>query len=268
MTETVIPYRFLVRGGTAAALAAANEIPKRRELYFELDTGKFKLGDGVTAYNSLGYVGDGVWQPEDLLLTSLSDLSDPGGDRILFWDESNNALKWLTLGSGLSITDDTINAAISGGMTLIGSQTLGAAGGTLTVTGLDLNTHKKYEVRARLKNNTGTPNYVMLNYNGVTTPTDYDSQVVQFLNTTTSSARFNDASICYLLASSNVCGSIEVMHDFDGKPSATSKMRGGTTSSIQLETHAHHYRTAGNVTSIQLTCASNFAAGSSIEVWA
>lgn len=56
MSETLIPSRFLVRGGTASAVAALNEIPKFRELVFETDTRKFKLGDGSTAYNSLNYV--------------------------------------------------------------------------------------------------------------------------------------------------------------------------------------------------------------------
>lgn len=48
-----ISYRFLVRGGTAANLAAVNEIPLARELIFETDSTVFKLGDGVTAYNAL-----------------------------------------------------------------------------------------------------------------------------------------------------------------------------------------------------------------------
>lgn len=50
-------YRFLVRGGTAAALAALNEIPLARELIVETDTGKSKLGDGATHYNDLPYFG-------------------------------------------------------------------------------------------------------------------------------------------------------------------------------------------------------------------
>lgn len=55
MSEITIPSRFLVRGGTAAAIAALNDVPKERELYIEIDTGKWKLGDGITAYNSLPY---------------------------------------------------------------------------------------------------------------------------------------------------------------------------------------------------------------------
>jgi len=55
--QDTIHYRFLVRGGTAAALAAVNEVPLKRELVVETDTGFTKLGDGVTRYNDLVYIG-------------------------------------------------------------------------------------------------------------------------------------------------------------------------------------------------------------------
>ena len=54
-----LPYRFRIRGGTAADLATVNEVPLRRELCIELDTGKMKLGDGVTAWNDLPYISGG-----------------------------------------------------------------------------------------------------------------------------------------------------------------------------------------------------------------
>ena len=38
----------------------------------------------------------------------LGKLTDPNADRVLFWDDSAGALKWLTLGTGLTITDTTI----------------------------------------------------------------------------------------------------------------------------------------------------------------
>lgn len=55
---STVAYRFLVRGGTAANLAAVNETPLQRELVVERDTGRMKLGDGVTPYNDLPYFGD------------------------------------------------------------------------------------------------------------------------------------------------------------------------------------------------------------------
>ena len=57
MSTEIIPYRFLARGGDAAAVIALNEIPLRREIIVEIDTQKFKVGDGVTPYVSLPYWG-------------------------------------------------------------------------------------------------------------------------------------------------------------------------------------------------------------------
>lgn len=59
MSTETINYRFKVRGGTAANLATVNEVPLSRELVVETDTGKMKLGDGVTPYNDLGYISSG-----------------------------------------------------------------------------------------------------------------------------------------------------------------------------------------------------------------
>jgi hypothetical protein len=44
-----------LRRGTAAAATAANATLAIGELGLETDTGKLKIGDGVTAWNSLGY---------------------------------------------------------------------------------------------------------------------------------------------------------------------------------------------------------------------
>lgn len=44
-----------LRGGTAVAWAVANPVLLAREMGVESDTGRFKIGDGVTAWNSLAY---------------------------------------------------------------------------------------------------------------------------------------------------------------------------------------------------------------------
>ena len=49
--------RIQLRRGTSAALTAVNEIPLAGELVIETDTGKYKIGDGTTAWNSLEYAG-------------------------------------------------------------------------------------------------------------------------------------------------------------------------------------------------------------------
>jgi len=50
-----IGARFKLYGKTAAAWTSANPTPLARELCVETDTGKAKLGDGTTAWNSLPY---------------------------------------------------------------------------------------------------------------------------------------------------------------------------------------------------------------------
>lgn len=54
------------------------------------------------------------------IITSITGLGDPGADRILFWDESANSYAFLTVGSGLSITDTTIAATGSGTGDVVG----------------------------------------------------------------------------------------------------------------------------------------------------
>lgn len=56
-----------VRGGTAATLAAVNPTPATREPVYETDTRLMKVGDGSTAYNSLGYVRPYVTATDRLL---------------------------------------------------------------------------------------------------------------------------------------------------------------------------------------------------------
>lgn len=48
------------RRGTAAAWTTANPILADGEMGFETDTRKQKIGDGVTAWSSLAYVGGAV----------------------------------------------------------------------------------------------------------------------------------------------------------------------------------------------------------------
>lgn len=43
-----------------------------------------------------------------------ANLTDPGADRILFWDDSHGTISWLEIGANLSITDTTISATGGG----------------------------------------------------------------------------------------------------------------------------------------------------------
>lgn len=83
-----------------------------------------KTNSGVTFNSNTGAVA----LPSLTLTTDLAladggtgaSLADPGADRIMFWDESANAVTWLTAGSGLTITDTTITAAASSTFTVAG----------------------------------------------------------------------------------------------------------------------------------------------------
>lgn len=51
------------------------------------------------------------WSPTVALShLGIQSLTNPGADRIMFWDDSAGAMAWLTLGTNLSITGTTINA--------------------------------------------------------------------------------------------------------------------------------------------------------------
>ncbi len=49
-----------IRRGTAAQWTSANPTLASAEFGYETDTGKFKIGDGSTAWNSLGYKASGT----------------------------------------------------------------------------------------------------------------------------------------------------------------------------------------------------------------
>ena len=69
--------RIKIRARTAAQWAALNEVLLARELGFETDTRKYKLGDGVTRWNSLPYGGGiatgGAW---GTITGSIADQAD------------------------------------------------------------------------------------------------------------------------------------------------------------------------------------------------
>lgn len=41
-------------------------------------------------------------------VADIQGLTDPGGDRVLYWNDTNNAIEWLTLGAGIDITGGAI----------------------------------------------------------------------------------------------------------------------------------------------------------------
>lgn len=104
MADVITYQRFWQRRDTAANWTSANPTLASGEIGLEIDTRKFKIGDGSTSWTSLNYY-------------CAVPLSDPGADSLVFWDDSDSTWKHLSLGTGLSITGTTISASGSGGAT-------------------------------------------------------------------------------------------------------------------------------------------------------
>ena len=69
-----------------------------------------------------------------------ASLTDPEADRILFWDDSTGATRFLTVGSGLQISDTTLSSTDAGGtVTSVavsgGTTGLTTSGGPVTTSG-------------------------------------------------------------------------------------------------------------------------------------
>lgn len=98
----VVKYRFVWRGRTAANWAALNEVLLEKEAGIELDTmpRKWKIGDGVTPWNSLPY-------------QSGIDIDDTniGDGRALIWDSAANTHKYAdavrSVTAGINVAVDS-----------------------------------------------------------------------------------------------------------------------------------------------------------------
>lgn len=81
-------------------------------VYLELGTGLSITGTTLSAsVASVAWAGiTGV----PAYVSSLGLLSDPGADRIIFWDDSASNLAHLTVGTGLSLSGTTLSASMLG----------------------------------------------------------------------------------------------------------------------------------------------------------
>lgn len=90
-----------VRRGTAATATANNPVLKLGEVGYETDTGRFKVGDGSTAWNSLAYATD----PASLANRLIGGLT-PAADRLPYFTGSGAAALATFTSFGRSLVDD------------------------------------------------------------------------------------------------------------------------------------------------------------------
>lgn len=85
-----------------------------------LTAGAGLTGGGDISANRSFAVGAGTGiavNADDVALShlGLESLTDPNADRVLFWDDTAGVLTWLTMGTNLTITGTTLDAASGGG---------------------------------------------------------------------------------------------------------------------------------------------------------
>lgn len=104
MAET-INYRFRMRRALAATWVTLNDVLLEGEWGYEKDTGKVKIGDGVTAWNDLGYFagsgGAGLIVSETAptadLVGGLEWLDPSTGTRYTYFDDGDSQ-QWVEFG--------------------------------------------------------------------------------------------------------------------------------------------------------------------------
>jgi hypothetical protein len=73
------------------------------------DVGGISIAEGAAMANMNNAMREMMAQIKTAAYVGASgDLADPGADRVVFWDDSASAFKYLTLGSGLTINDVTV----------------------------------------------------------------------------------------------------------------------------------------------------------------
>jgi len=104
----------------------------------------YSAGNGVSLSGTTFSVaaGTGLTQQASGLALShlgIQSLSDPGADRIMFWDDSAGAMKWLSAGSNMSISGTSLNSSYTDTNTTYSAGTgLGLSGTTFSLSHLGI----------------------------------------------------------------------------------------------------------------------------------
>lgn len=118
MTTVVTSMRFACRRRTAADWTSGNEVLLAGEIGYETDTDKFKIGDGVTAWNSIvGYFsktggggGSAAWGGITGTLTDQTDLATALSGKV----PTSRTVNGLSLSSNITLSASDVGADASG----------------------------------------------------------------------------------------------------------------------------------------------------------
>ena len=176
----IVDFRFRLRRGLAATWTSTNDVLLDGELGLERDTGKLKVGDGSTPWNTLPYIETGL----QLGLLADVDATAIADGRMLAWSSAAQKHRYVNPPSGGG-----------GGRTLLYSKMLSAngnfdtneawPGGTLP------NNYYKYEIEMGLRPVDAGGILVLLTVNGDTTAANYRS--VQLFGYTSAGANVQDS---------------------------------------------------------------------------
>ena len=90
---TVINTTFKFKRGTAARWAEVNPILEQGEPGFVYDTKQLKIGDGVTAWNDLPYIGESEAGKEEVLsFDYVSNFPELGEENIIYKAKKEQSL--------------------------------------------------------------------------------------------------------------------------------------------------------------------------------
>jgi hypothetical protein len=165
----------------------------------------------------------------------------------------------------------TIRATgLIGSLQLVGTYVVsGAARTDMPINGLDLAADLGYVIDLFVVNALGSDIGVNMFFNGDTTATNYDREVHGYSGTTVTGGRGNDANCMSVTASQSSAMDYKLGVRANGKTFMIGTGYQDETTSIQVRTYAHQWRTAANVTSLSVTCGTSdgFGIGSYVRVY-
>jgi hypothetical protein len=129
-----MPVQNLIqlRRGTIAAGPNqwTNQILAAGEVGFETDTGKFKIGDGTTTYDSLPYASVLPSELDELIDARVSNLLVEGNNITLTYDDGANSLTVSAAGTSEADVQDIIGDSVKGGDGITVTYSDASTGGT------------------------------------------------------------------------------------------------------------------------------------------